>query len=74
MSKGTGGSNPSLCAICRCGGMADATDSKSVVGDNVLVQVQSPAPSVVVNKSFGLLTTFYFTSLTNRYSWQGNDL
>lgn len=59
MSKGTGGSNPSLCAICQCGGMADATDSKSVVGDNVLVQVQSLAPNIVVEKSSDLPTTFY---------------
>lgn len=32
--------------ICRCGGMADATDSKSVDGDIVWVQVPPPAPLV----------------------------
>ena len=30
--------------ICRCGGMADALDSKSNVGDYVWVQVPPPAP------------------------------
>ena len=30
--------------ICRSGGMADATDSKSVVGNNVRVQVPPSAP------------------------------
>ena len=32
--------------ICRCGGMADATDSKSVGSDTVWVQVPPPAPFV----------------------------
>ena len=30
---------------CRCGGMADATDSKSVVGNSVWVQVPPPVPN-----------------------------
>ena len=30
---------------CRSGGMADATDSKSVVGNNVRVQVPPSAPA-----------------------------
>lgn len=30
--------------MCWCGGMADASDSKSDVGDNMWVQVPPPAP------------------------------
>ena len=40
---------------CRSGGMADATDSKSVVGDNVWVQVPPSAP-----KKGTLVRAFFF--------------
>ena len=42
-----GGQRPRLLneIICRCGGMADATDSKSVVREDVWVQVPPSAPS-----------------------------
>ena len=32
--------------ICRCGGMADAVDSKSTGSDTVLVRPQSSAPCI----------------------------
>ena len=43
--------------FCRSGGMADATDSKSVVGDNVWVQVPPSAPKK--NVSNDLRSFFY---------------
>lgn len=47
--------------------MADATDSKSVVGDNVLVQVQSSAPSIVVESPLTSLPLFIFKDIETRY-------
>lgn len=35
-----------LSASCRCVGMADETDSKSVVSNGVWVQVPPPAPHI----------------------------
>ena len=54
---------------CRCGGMADAKDSKSFVGDNVWVQVPPPAPNETnPNRKvriflFGIIITSFFTFL-----------
>ena len=47
----------------RSGGMADATDSKSVVGDNVRVQVPPSAPNILYKKSF-LEKTFFIVKKT----------
>ena len=38
--------------MCRCDGMADVTDSKSVVGDNVRVQVPPPALAKIPHLSY----------------------
>ena len=43
----------------RSGGMADAMDSKSIVGDNVWVQVPPSAPKRVEIKKL-ISTLFYF--------------
>ena len=50
---------------CRSGGMADATDSKSVVGNNVWVRVPLPAPNqynpnqiFLIGDGFGLFVFF----------------
>lgn len=39
--------------------MADATDSKSVIGDNVWVQVPSPVPKKTCDATNGALHVFF---------------
>ena len=40
---------------CWCGGMADASDSKSDVGDNMWVQVPPPAPMGLLRTLCGVI-------------------
>ncbi len=42
--------------FCRCGGMVDAADSKSVFSNRVLVRVQSPASFQQILSSFASVT------------------
>ena len=48
-----------LTALSRCGGMADAADSKSAVGNYMWVQVPPPAVS---NADFMIATTYCASS------------
>ena len=45
--------------ISRSGEMADATDSKSVIGNNVWVQVPSPVPKKTCDATNGALRVFF---------------
>ncbi len=49
---------------CRCVGMADETDSKSVVGDHVWVQVPPPAPETK-HPDIVLMSGCFFAFHTN---------
>ena len=46
--------------LCRCGGMADATDSKSVVGNNVWVQVPPPVPCWITIRNLEMFLVIHY--------------
>ena len=50
-----------LTKLCRCDGMVDVTDSKSVGGNTVWVRVPPPAPNKSPDLSTGQIRRFLFS-------------
>ena len=63
-----------ISSLCRCDGMVDVTDSKSVGGDTVWVRVPPPAPKKAADPFVGLVSFFFLVGSKGEQEKQSSEL